>query len=326
MSTPVNHICIAGAGAIGNYLGVQLHKAGYVISFLASERVASAVQQHGLRLEYPDNQQDVFQPGALPFTTDPRCCEQADLVIVTAKSLVTESIARQIKPFLRPETMVLTLQNGITNADQLRMILNQNRVDGGMVTFNAIEKSPAVYRLTTSGDIHLQQARPSLLPVFKRAGLSAREHTDLASMLWSKLLLNLVNPLNALSGRSLKDNLADHKFRLHWAACMREGISVLDAAGIKPAKVTPLPPRLLPFMVSLPNWIYLRLANNMTDMDPTAKSSMAQDLDKRKATEIDYLSGEIIRLGEQYAIPTPVNKNVYMAIKQQERLFHEQPG
>lgn len=315
---PVNTVCIAGAGAIGNYLGIQLYKAGFTVNFLASPRVSNAIEKNGLELQYPDGALDRFPAGSLAFSSDPSLCASADLVLVTCKSQATETIAQDIKPHLSPTAVVLTLQNGISNLDALKAQLPQQRIEAGMVTLNAVELSPSTFRLTTHGDIHLQRTPDSPAVVFRQAGLIVNEHTDLHAALWSKLLLNLINPLNALSRQSLKTNLADRQFRLQWAACMREGLAVLNAAGIKPARITPLPPHLLPFMVSLPDWIYLRLANNMTDMDATAKSSMAQDIDKGRATEIDFLSGEIIRLGQRVGVPTPDNEQIYQKIRQLE--------
>jgi 2-dehydropantoate 2-reductase len=137
---------------------------------------------------------------------------------------------------------------------------------------------------------------------------------DITGVLWSKLLLNLVNPLNALSGRPLREDLYDRAFRLLWSACMKEGMQALRAAGIALQKVSPLPTRYLPVMLGLPNWLFLRLAKNMTDMDAHAKTSMAQDLERGRATEIDYLSGEIIELGKRCGVPTPLNEAVYAAV------------
>lgn len=319
MNIDINRIVIAGAGAIGNYLGVQLHQAGFKVSFLGSSRIVDAANKFGLMLEYPDNSKDVFSPSALHFTTDAQSCKDTDLVIITAKCLVTAALVEQIKPHIQSHTTLLTLQNGIANTAILKTAFPGNAVCAGMATFNVTEKSASIFRLTTNGAIHLQRSSPSLLAVFQKADVAAQEHDNIESVLWSKLLLNLLNPLNALSGLTLKENLSDRKFRLQWAACLREGLAVLKAAGITPAKITPLPMCWLPFMLSLPNWIYLFLARNLTDMDATARSSMAQDLRKGNPTEIDYISGELIRLGQKVNVATPVNDKVYAAMKQAEK-------
>jgi 2-dehydropantoate 2-reductase len=75
---------------------------------------------------------------------------------------------------------------------------------------------------------------------------------------------------------------------------------------------------MLPFMLNLPDWVYRRLAKSMTDMDPTATSSMAQDLARGRPTEIDSLTGEIIRLGKSVGVATPENEAVYAAIRNRE--------
>lgn len=316
MTQAKKKIIIAGAGAIGNYIGVQLRKSRQEVVFLGSSRVVNAVHQHGLSLEYPHLPTEVLTSQNLSFTEDPACCRHADLVIITVKSTITSALAEQIKPYLASQTTVLTLQNGVSHADVLKKVLPDHRVVAGMVTFNVIEINAHTFRLTTSGEIYLQQTSPSLLEFFTESGLPAKEAADIRSLLWSKLLLNLINPLNALSGQSLKQNLEDHHFRLHWANCMREGLAVLKAAGIKPAKITPLPLPLLPLIISLPNWIYLALAKNMTDMDPSAKSSMAQDMEKGQTTEIDYLTAELLRLGKQLGVRAPVNTAIYAKIIQ----------
>lgn len=311
-------IIIVGAGAIGNYMGVQLRKSGHDIVFLGSPRVVAAVKHAGLTLQYPQQPLEWVAATELLFTADPAVCNGADLLLITAKGGNTAILAEQIQPHLAPHTILLTLQNGINNANVLGKAFPHHPVLAGMVTFNVVEINAHTFRLTTSGEIYLQKSSPSLLDVFIGSGLTVKEATNIQGMLWSKLLLNLINPLNALSGKSLKQNLEDHAFRLRWATCMQEGLAVLKAAGITPAKVTPLPPHWLPFMVSLPNWIYLVLAKNMTDMDPDAKSSMAQDIDKKQQTEIDYLTGELIQLGKKTGVPTPENERVYAQIKKLE--------
>jgi len=269
-----------------------------------------------LTLEYPHLPEDTLGPHEIDFTEDPACCRDADLVIIAVKGTVTANLSEQIKPHLASKAILLTLQNGVSHGGTLKKSFPDHRVLAGMVTFNVIEINSHTFRLTTPGEIYLQKSSlsPSLLDFFADSKLLVRESTDIEGLLWSKLLLNLINPLNALSGQSLKHNLEDHHFRLRWAACMREGLAVLKAAGIKPVKVTPLPPRFLPFMVSLPNWIYLALAKKMVDMDPTARSSMAQDIAKGQSTEIDYLTGELLQLARRFNVATPVNKQIYTEI------------
>ncbi len=314
-------ITIFGAGAIGNYIGLQCHKSGHAVTFKGSDRVVRAIEKNGFSFAYPDDQTEHYPPGTLTFTTDSKLAtETADLLIIAVKSLLTDTIINELQPHLNTNTVLLTLQNGVSNGPRLKEAFPGNTVLSGMVTFNVVELNDHTFRLSTSGEIYLEQhVAIDLQTLFCDSELIAISKGNITGVLWSKLLLNLINPLNALSGQPLKTCLEDRSFRKLWCRCMREGLEVLKAAGIQTEKVTPLPTHFLPFMIGLPNAIYLRMAQNMTDMDPTAKSSMAQDFEKGKQTEIDYLSGEIISLGKQLGVPTPTNQQVYNTIKKLEQ-------
>jgi 2-dehydropantoate 2-reductase len=314
-------IAITGAGAIGNYIGCQLYEAGQKVIFKGTDRVASAVNHHGLGMTKPNGTQSHYRPGQLQFTSAAQDCDNADLFIITVKSQLTETVARELAPYVKPGAIVLTLQNGIANKKSLEAIFPDNQVYQGMVTFNVVENDSHLFSHTTSGEIYLDNKVPEAIKnVFLTSNFTVVFTKNIIPTLWSKLLLNLVNPLNALSGKPLKQNLEDRDFRQHWAACYREGLLILKEAGISPTRVTPLPAPLLPFMLELPNWIFLKLAKKMTDMDPSATSSMAQDLNKGKSTEIDYLNGEIIRLAEALGMSAPLNQRVVEKIREKESL------
>ena len=130
-------------------------------------------------------------------------------------------------------------------------------------------------------------------------GAPTREHHDMASVQWGKLLLNLNNALNALAGVPLATQLADRRWRLILAAQIREGLRVLKAAGVRPARIEAVPPGLIPRILRLPNWLFRRVAARMLAIDPQARSSMWEDLERRRPTEIDDLQGAILALGKK---------------------------
>ena len=324
-------VAIVGAGAIGSYVGIQLRKGGRRVDFIGSARVADAVNAAGLRLEYPDDRKEDFSPGELAFTSDYAACRSATLVVVAVKGTATGRVIEQLRPVLDAECTLLTLQNGVSNGSRFRHAFPSHQVIEGMVTANVVELgaggdgapaegSGARFRLSRTGEIYLPRDRLASLGAFSSpSGLRVKPVADITGVLWSKLLLNLVNPLNALSGRPLREDLYDGTFRRLWCACMKEGMQALRAAGIALRRVSPLPTRYLPVMLGLPNWLFLRLAKNMTDLDAQAKTSMAQDLERGRPTEIELLSGEIIALGKRCGIPTPLNEAVYEAIAQVEQ-------
>jgi 2-dehydropantoate 2-reductase len=144
-------------------------------------------------------------------------------------------------------------------------------------------------------------------------------HRDLARVQWSKLLVNLNNSLNALSGVPIREQLSDLRYRKAMSCVVREALGCLNAAGIKPIRIGRLIPKLAPAVLSLPDWLFFRVAAAMVKIDPAARSSMWQDLERGRPTEVDYLNGEIVRLGEKHGVPTPVNRAVCELVHAAER-------
>jgi 2-dehydropantoate 2-reductase len=132
---------------------------------------------------------------------------------------------------------------------------------------------------------------------------------------WGKLLVNLNNPVNALSGLSLREELADRNYRRAWARLIAEGLAVLQAGDIEPAKILAIPPATLVRLLPLPNVIFRMLARRMATVDPKASSSMADDLRRGRQTEIDDLCGAIVRLGMRVGVPAPANARTIELIR-----------
>jgi 2-dehydropantoate 2-reductase len=135
---------------------------------------------------------------------------------------------------------------------------------------------------------------------------------------WGKLLINLNNAINALSGRTLLEQLRERDYRRVVAASMLEALEVLKAAGIEPAKIGPVPPRLLPHVIASPDFIFNNLFLKIQKIDARARSSMADDLVAGRETEVDYLNGEVVKLGREVGRPTPINAMIVSLIKQRE--------
>ena len=135
---------------------------------------------------------------------------------------------------------------------------------------------------------------------------------------YGKLIMNLNNAVNALSGIPLKSQLGDRQYRLVMAKVLSEALAVLKAEGITPARTGKVIPKLMPKIMKLPNFLFNVVASSTLKIDPEARSSMYEDLALGRRTEIDYLNGEIVRLGEKNHIATPVNKHIVNLIKQHE--------
>lgn len=313
-------VVIAGAGAIGCHVGLQLHRTGAPVTLLGSARVARDVAAHGLRIDSVKRSAPPIAPEDLPFTVDPACCAGADLVVVAVKSLATAALATAIAPHVRSDTVILTLQNGVSNGSTLAQHLPRNTILQGIIMANVVEAGPGHFSLTRGGPLVLQDSPvPELQPFDRARALSVRRVRDIRGALWSKLLLNLINPLNAISGAPLRENMQDRNFRLLYCACLREGVAVVRRENIALVRLIPLPTPWLALVMALPDALFLRLGRDMLAIDPAARTSMAQDIERGRPTEIDYFNGEIVRLAESAGRDAPLNRAVYESVKILER-------
>jgi 2-dehydropantoate 2-reductase len=157
-----------------------------------------------------------------------------------------------------------------------------------------------------------------LLPLFVKAGLSLQVCENFEEVQWGKLLLNLNNAVNALSDLPLKQELSQHAYRKCLALLMSETLQVLKKAKITPAKVSKLSPVLLPLVLRLPDFIFKRLASSMLKIDEQARSSMWEDLQHKRATEVNELNGAVVRLAQQMGIHAPMNARMVQLIQEAE--------
>ncbi len=299
-----------GAGAVGCFVGGQLAAAGVPVTLIGRPRMLQAIAREGLTLTDLDGPQRHVPARQLRLLeAPPTDAATPTLVLLTVKSGATTDAAEALARVLPPGTPVLSLQNGVANASTAQAAAPALRMLPGMVPFNVAELAPAHLHRGTSGALAAQDdatLRP-WLPTFARAGLPLQLHADLAPVQWGKLLLNLNNPVNALSGLPLRGQLLDSGFRRCHAALVEEALAALRAAGIQPAQLAGVPPRWLPAMLRLPTPLFRRIAARSLKMDDKARSSMADDLALGRRTEVDALCGEVVRLAHQYGLQAPRN-------------------
>lgn len=302
-------ICIVGAGSIGCYLGGRLLAAGADVMLVGRARIGNELRAYGLTLtDYRSGRWHVAAAD-VRFVTEPDVASTADLVLVTVKSAATPSVAAQLKPVLRPGTVVISFQNGLSNAEVLRAALPQQTVLAGMVPFNVMQPGPGAFHRGTAGELEVA-ASPALRPFlddFRHAGLPLVERADMVSVQWAKLLLNLNNAINALANRPLKEELSQRAYRRCLALAQVEALRLLARAGIRAAKLTPVPPAWIPRLLATPDAVFARLGGKMLAIDPLARSSMSDDLATGRATEVDWINGEVVRLAERLGQRAPVN-------------------
>lgn len=315
-------IYIYGAGSIGCYLGGRLLAAGNDVTFIARPRIYAELSEWGLALTDYASQQIKLEPHQLKLSTDPRQVVHADIVFICVKSAATQQVAYELKEYLGPKTpLIISFQNGLSNVPILKGILPRLTVLEGMVPFNVIHQNSGQYHQGTSGALSVKQypQQAVLEMAFKKAGLDILFEADIQAVQWAKLLLNLNNSINALSKQPLKQQLSSHQYRQCLAMAQQEALELLKYAQIKPAKITAIPTAFIPKMLNLPNFLFKRLSRKMLEIDPLARSSMQDDLNAGRLTEIDWINGEVLKLAEQCGRQAPINAQLIALIKQAEK-------
>lgn len=325
-------ITVAGAGSIGCHAGGSLALAGRRVTLLARARLADAVDAKGLAVSDLEAGERRVRVGAVLATADPvSALAEAGLVLVTVKSGDTAALAELVARHAPTDAIVVSLQNGTGNIATLRRLLTPTRrVVAGMVPFNVVQgETPdgvPLFHRATSGRVLVEAGVPGLVDLLDVAGFPVAASDDMEAVLWGKLLLNLNNGLNALSGLPLAEQLADRRWRLLLAAQMDEALSAMRASNIRPAKIGALRPALLPHILRLPDFLFRVLARRMLSVDPRARSSTSEDLSRGRRTEIEAFQGEIVRLAEKAGTAAPVSRRVLERIRQAEAAGTGSPG
>jgi 2-dehydropantoate 2-reductase len=307
-----------GAGSIGCWLGGRLLAAGETVHLVGRPRVLEALRRHGLTLTDRGGGRARVPPAALRLSEDVPAGLAPSLVLLCVKSGATAEAARALAERLAPGTPVLSMQNGLSNVPAARQAAPALQWLPGMVPYNVAELGPGRFHRGTEGALAALD-HPALrewLPRFHAAGLPMTLHADLAPVQWGKLLLNLNNAVNALSGLPLRAQLLQRDLRWCTAALIGETLALLARAGIRPAKMSPLPPAWIPAVLRLPTPLFRIVAARMLRIDDKARSSMADDLAMGRATEVDALQGEVIRLAQSLGLQAPVNQRVRTLVEQ----------
>lgn len=313
-------IVFLGAGSVGCFVGGCWQACGLDVGFIGRRAIAGEIAARGLTLTDHAGWKRVLPADAISYHDDPAALAEADLVVVTVKSTATAEAARLIADHAPTDATVLSLQNGISNVDILRDHLADRQVIAGMVGFNVAKIAPGHWHMGTAGE--LVAGRDPLLEQIAAASAGSPAALtltgDMQAVAWGKLLINLNNAVNALSGLKLVEELSDRGYRRVLAASITEALAVLKAAGITPAKLTALPPSLLALFLDTPDWFFRAIGLRLQKIDANARSSMADDFAADRPTEIDFLNGEIVRLAERVGVPAPVNSRVVELVKAAE--------
>jgi 2-dehydropantoate 2-reductase len=292
-------VAVIGAGAVGCYYGGLLLKAGHDVTFIGRQPHVDAINAHGLLLDTQS-----FK-GHLPAkaATDTTALASPDLVLFCVKSADTEEAGRSIAGRLRPETSVLTLQNGVDNPQRLSAVTG-HAVIPAVVYVGSEMAGPGHVRHHGGGDLAIGAAPESqaLAQTLGAAGIGTTIADDIDVTLWSKLVINCAfNALSAVAGISYGPMLEVEGTRDVVARAVQEAVMVARASGVS------MPEDILQQILKIPAAM------------PNQMSSTAQDVARGKPSEIDFLNGYVVRKGAELGVATPTNQALQVMVKLRER-------
>jgi 2-dehydropantoate 2-reductase len=313
-------ILIAGAGAIGAYVGAKLTRAGADVVLFARGAHLCAMQERGLRVVSPDGDFEVRPQ----VTGDLASVGTVDVVILGVKAHSLTALAPQLKPLIGPDTIVVSTQNGIPwwyfqnhggAFEGLRLesvdpggvvasSFDSGRVIGSLVYFSTDVPEPGVIHHTEGNRISFgepdgsrsERARriaEALIAAGFRCPISPRFRTEI----WVKLIGNVAfNPISALTGATLEQMVRHPDVSVVVRAIMSETEAVAARVGIE-----------------LPVSIEQRMAG--AEKVGAHKTSMLQDFDAGRPLELDAIVGGVVELAGTVGVPVPATRAVYATVK-----------
>ena len=325
------NIIVLGAGAIGCYVGGRLAAAGEKVTLVGRPRTTEPLALSGLTVTDLQGfkahvEADLTSPTLsiasnlklawANMATIASAAGETTVVLLCVKGGATTAAAQEIADCCPAGTVIVSLQNGVDNVARIAKVAPQMTALAGMVPYNVVMKTSTHVHRATMGQIYIESSDSSksakelmaeLVAKFNAAGLKAAASTEMRAVQWGKLLLNVNNPINALSDLPLREQLLNRDFRYVFATLQLEALAAMKKAGIEPKQLAAVKPHIMPMLLKLPNWIFIRLAKKMLRMDASARSSMWDDVQHGRTTEVDDLCGAVVRLANQMETAAPCN-------------------
>lgn len=287
-------IAVFGTGAVGGYFGGRLAASGEDVSFVARGTQLSALRQHGLRITSPKGDLHIEVP-ATDSTAD---IGPVDLVLFTVKLYDVDAAAAALGPLIGPDTVVVTLQNGVEAIDMVSRHVGRAHVAGGVAYVVAVVDEPGHIRHTTADRLVFGEPDGRLsrrLAAFQEAGRRAGFVADLSRRIDVDLWVKFVR-LGTWSGMTAVTRSPMGVIRAHpellemMERALDEAMAVGRARGIR-----------------FPDGLVEGTRQMILNFPHESKSSMLEDLERGRRLELPWLSGAIARMGRESGVPTPIH-------------------
>ena len=300
-------IAVLGAGAVGGYFGGMLARAGAPVVFIGRPAFVEAVRKNGLFLDAVQFREKL----KVEASAEVEAARGAELVLFCVKTVDTAETARAMARVVSKDTIVLSLQNGVDNADQIRAAAGIEALPAAVYVAASMPE-PAHVKHVGRGDLVLgpeNERTRRAAAIFARAQVPCRISENVAGELWTKLVWNCaLNALSALGRATYGEIIASAEARKLLETTVYEVLAVAKAAGIQPAGLED--PKAA-----------LAGAFKVAEQMSATRSSTAQDMARGKRTEIDSLNGYIARRAAELGVPAPVNHALYTLVKMAEKGF-----
>lgn len=297
-------IAVMGTGGTGGYFGGLLARAGENVTFIARGDHLEAIRKNGLAIKSVLAGDFSISAKATDKTHD---IGPVDLVLFCVKAYDNAVAADQIRPLTGPETVVLSVQNGIDNEQQIGEVIGPEHIVGCVSYVSSTIESPGVIAQTGGpGTIVFGEMQggasartEALQHTLQNSGITAELHSDIQVALWQKFLgICGVNGVTALTRLPLGEILACEETRHLMRGTMEEVEAVARASG-----------------VAMPEGCVDQSMDFFGSMGASVRGSMYYDLAAGRRLELEVLNGTVVRLGNENGIPTPINFAIYAALK-----------
>jgi 2-dehydropantoate 2-reductase len=296
-------IAVMAAGAVGGYFGARLAAAEHDVTFFARGAHRDAIRRNGLKVESALGDLHLKN---VTVTDDPAGVAPVDLAFFAVKLWDTERAAEQLRPLLKPDTRVITLQNGIDSVERLTPILG-DAVIGGSTYLVTVIAEPGVIRHTSPFarircgrvDGRPDPVLAGYVEQIRAAGIDVTLSDTMQTELWKKfVLLSGTSSMTSSTRSPIGPIRTDPELRAFFFKLMGEAIAVGKAAGVA-------------FPPDFPE----ELERAVKAFPPNMKASMAHDLERGNRLELDWLAGKVVALGRALDVPTRANEAVYAVLK-----------
>lgn len=314
-------VAVIGAGAVGGTIAALLAKSGHSVEVTARGAHLAAIRAHGLLLS------GVWGSWTAPVEANETLLHKPEIAFVATKAHDAEAALRCNATVLAGIPVVI-VQNGLESVTAAARLLPDSTVLGALALFAASFHSPGEVRVTTAGTTYLggseaEGTRDAAAEAARILGeaMPVAVTENFVGAQWTKLVVNQVNALPAITGLSAQAVIADRNLRRVMTSSMRETVRVGLAAGVTFAPLQGLSDRLLRWFARAPGWVGQLLPAAMgwrMGQTPNPGSTL-QSIRRGQPTEIDYLNGAVVRSGAERGVPTPVNTALVALVHEVEK-------